>query len=140
MPRSAGRGLRPALSCYTRAIMPLTYLKYTLSSGYFQNWLVAGPAQRPLSLAEVANSSRTLASLQRNYEAGSGVSEPPADLGPLGPISTEQPLIAWRYYRCRDDHFVDLTRTLPGAAYLRAWAYTELNLPAAADTTLVVTT
>lgn len=119
--------------------MPISSLIYTLSAGYVQNWLVAGPLVHPVTSGEAAQADPASTIVQRHFEAGSGVAEPPVDLGPLGPVSTEQQGATWRYYRCRDDHFVDLTTAHSGWCYLRAWAYAQLHVPESLAVTLTLT-
>ena len=124
--------------------MAISYLKYNLSNGYFQNWLVAGPLVVPATQvppATAAAAEDTAASIVgRFFEKDSGVTEPAVDLGPLGPVTQDNPLLVWHYYSCRDDHFVDLTTASAGWSYLRSWAYAQLNVAAAQDVRLVLTT
>lgn len=120
--------------------MAITNLKYTLSDGYFQNWLVAGPLLQPVSEVDLAASDPAGRIVQRYFEPGSGITEPPVDAGPLGPVTKDNPLITWRYYRCRDDHYVDFTTVYPAWCYLRAWAYAQLSAPAPQDVRLILTT
>jgi hypothetical protein len=118
--------------------MPNTLLHYNLTDDYLQNWLVAGPLALPVDVPEPPPPPEVLArtAVRLLTEPASGVTEPPVDLGPLG----DQPDLTWRYYRCRDDHFVDLTQAQPSYTYLRAWAYAQVTLPAAQSVQLVLTT
>ena len=47
---------------------------------------------------------------------------------------------AWVYYRCREDHLVDLSRVYESRQYVRAWATTELVSRAAQTATFRLTT
>src|ERR1051325_11674799 len=105
--------------------MSISQLNYTLSEGYFQNWLVAGPIVRPVGT---------------EAELDSGVTQPPVDLGPVGPLTQEHPDLTWRYYQCLPDHYVDLSSVQPAACVLQAWAYARLHLDAASAVTFALTT
>ncbi len=115
--------------------MTPTYLRYPLAHGFVDHWLVAGPQARPTPPAET-----DLALLQRLHEPGSGVTEPVVDLGPLTAPSGDAKPLTWRYYRSLEDHLVNLTAEYAAYSHVRAWAYTEIQVPAAQPATLVVTT
>ena len=118
-------------------------LHYNLSNGYLQNWLVAGPLLQPVSETDLAApdpAARIAQTLSQRFEPDSGITEPPVDVGPLGPVTKDNPLIVWRYFNCRDDHYVDFTTVSPAWSYLRAWAYAQLSMPAPRDIRLVLTT
>ncbi len=115
--------------------MTPTYIRYPLTNGFVDHWLVAGPQVR---LAPPSHTETDLGLLQHFHEATSGVTEPVADLSPLtAPVEGQKPL-AWRYYRTLDDHLVDLTKAQAALSHLRAWAYAEIHVPAAQAATLVV--
>ena len=48
--------------------------------------------------------------------------------------------LTWRYVRCLDDHFVDLTAFYHTCHYLRSWAYAQVIVPAVQQVTLILTT
>jgi hypothetical protein len=110
--------------------MTITELKYKLNKGFIHNWLVAGPLA-----VSVANATPDLTNVQKleimrqYHDLDGGVSEIPVDLGPLGSETKENPLLTWRYYRCRDDHYVDLTSNYATCQYIRSWAYTQVITP-----------
>ena len=108
--------------------MTTTFLEYPLSDVFVHNWLVAGPLALPAPepTAPLREASQSLELIQRLSEPASGVTEPVIDLGPL---TAADPKPAWRYYRCRADHFVDFTTRHPAQTYLRAWAYAQLRVP-----------
>ena len=118
--------------------MPTTLLTYSLSDGYLQNWLVAGPLSTPVKVTGLPGTAvaQVRAALRRLPAAESGVTEAPVELGPLG----TDPAVTWRYYRCRADHFVDFTSSQPAYAHLRAFAYAQVVVPAAQPVELVLTT
>ena len=48
--------------------------------------------------------------------------------------------LTWRYARCRDDHFVDLSAFYHTCHYLRAWAYAEVSCAEPQELTCILTT
>jgi hypothetical protein len=119
--------------------MSVYYAAYHLQNGYVHNWIVAGPQAIPVADLERFTGEDFKFQIARHHHAeASGISEPPAELArfTLGD-GTE---LAWRYVRCRDDHFVDLTAFYHTCHYLRAWAYTHVASPVAQEATLVLTT
>ena len=118
--------------------MPTTFLNYNLSDGYLQNWLVAGPVATPVKLAGpyATPAAQAQDALRELALEGTGVTASPVDLGPLGGSTAAN----WRYYRTRDDHFVNFTSHRPAYTHLRAWAYAQVTVPAAQTARLVLTT
>jgi hypothetical protein len=120
--------------------MAITNLSYTLSSGFIHNWLVAGPELIPVEkLSSLPQDNLELAILRNHYAADPGVTEIPVDLGPLKTTDENTTPLLWHYYRCTDDHFIDLTSTYKTCHYLRAWAYVQVSFPAAQEVILVMT-
>jgi len=116
--------------------MTPTFIRYPLAHGFVDHWLVAGPQVR---LAPPTHTETDLGLLQHFHEAASGVTEPVADLGLLtAPVEGEKPL-TWRYYRCLEDHLVDLTAAYAAPSHVRGWAYAQIQAPAAKAVTLVLT-
>lgn len=121
--------------------MITTFLRYPLSGGYLHHWLVAGPQHVRAEAGDApAPPSAGPDLLRRFFEPASGITEAPIDLGPLGLASANDPVLTWRYYHCRDDHFVDFSTTHRELSYARAWAYAQLSAPAAQAAPLVLTT
>jgi hypothetical protein len=120
--------------------MATTFLHYQLTNGYLHNWLVAGSLVVADAGVDATGPDAAERIIQRYYEPESGVGDPPVDAGPLGPLTKEHPLLTWRYYPCREDHFVDLTTAYPTWGYARGWAYAQLHLAAAQDVRLILTT
>ena len=117
--------------------MPIFYAGYDLQNGYIHNWLVAGPKALPVpDLGRFRGNDIKLQIARHYYEADSGVTRRPVENEPLGEGSD----LAWTYYPCREDHFVDLSAFYHTCHYLRAWAYAILEAPAAQEVTLVLTT
>jgi hypothetical protein len=127
---------RPAM-LYSVA-MPITYLNYSLSNQYLQNWLVAGPLSVPVSLTEPVSSpeDRTLKAIHLVYDPEPGVTDAPVDLAPFQGRKD----VVWHYHRCGEDHLVDFTDHQPDFTFLRAWAYAQVMLPAAQEVELSLTT
>ena len=121
--------------------MTMTELKYKLSNGFIHNWLVAGPLAVPVTNINTNLDNDPKLEIMRQYhDPDAGVSEIPVDLGSLGPVSKENPLITWRYFRCRDDHYVDLTSNYATCQYLHAWAYTQVVIPSEREVGVELTT
>jgi hypothetical protein len=120
--------------------MATTFLHYQLTKGYLHNWLVAGPLVVAVAGVDTTGPDAAQRILQRYYEPESGAGDPPVDVGPLGPLTKDYPALTWRYYACREDHFVDLTTAYPTWGYARGWAYAQLHVSAAQDVRLIMTT
>ncbi len=121
--------------------MEKSNLSYNLSNGFVNNWLIAGPEMIPVKkITSFPQNQLEMGILKQNYSSDSGVSEIPVDMGSLKVADPNPNPISWRYYRCADDHFVDLTATYTTCNYLRAWAYVQVTFPEAAALDLVMTT
>ncbi|MGE5221905.1 MAG: hypothetical protein ACM3PY_05685 [Omnitrophica WOR_2 bacterium] len=114
-------------------------LKYTPSNGYLHNWLVAGPQIIPVSSLDLSHPENRAEVMMRTFDPESGVAGSPVDLGPLGPLTQQNPALTWRYYRCREDHYIDFSAFFPARCYLRSWAYAQLIMPSMQDVTVVLT-
>ncbi len=118
--------------------MSVAYLKYEPSDGYVHHWLVAGPHAVPVDdLPSLQGSDPRPAVARRYHEEGPGFSGEPAERASVLIGDAE---LTWRYLRCLDDHFLDLTGFYHTAHYLRSWAYAEVVCPAARGATFVLTT
>ncbi|MEA3345144.1 MAG: hypothetical protein U9Q78_02685, partial [Chloroflexota bacterium] len=131
--------------------MSTYYIPYDLhEEGYIDNWLVAGPQEIPVSdLERFSGEEFELQIARHYYEEDSGVTQSPREWEPPLTIGDED--FRWRYTRCREDHFVDLSGS-PGPTgrqartgypiphYLRAWAYAEVRCPEAQEATFTLTT
>jgi len=111
------------------------YLEYALQDGYIHNWLVAGPQEIGIPAPEGGEDRSEIA--RRFYRRISEIHEQPVELGTFQSGSAE---LTWRYRKCLDDHFVDLSATYPSWHYLRAWAYAQVVSPAEQAATFVLTT
>jgi hypothetical protein len=127
----------------SNTLTELSYLRYELVDGYVHNWLVAGPQRIPVSPSAGADP------FDGSDEAGAatdvmdpGITEPPAEWPRF--VSHRVRIGdyegTWSYLRTQEDHFVDLSEMVPTPQQLRAWAYTEIDLPVEQDVTLLLTT
>jgi hypothetical protein len=118
--------------------MPTSYLEYQLENGYIHNWLVAGPqATYVPDLERFKGPDAKLRIARHYYERDSGIAQAPAERDTFAAGDTT---LTWRYARCGDDHFVDLTAFYHTCHYLRSWAYAEVVCPAPQEMTCVLTT
>lgn len=114
------------------------YIDADLRDGCIDTWLVAGPEVREIAdLERFSGADYKLQIVRDRYDPTPGVTLDPVELGGL---SEGEPGLSWRYYRCRDDHYVDLSGFYHIASHLRAWAYAELIMPAARAAQLALTT
>ena len=117
--------------------MSFNYLEYPLNNGYINNWLVAGPLSTPIEGPERFKDDETLYKLQitrQSYRQDVTLSETPVDRETTG-INGDK--LTWRYTRCHEDHFVDVTNFYPTWQHLRTWAYAQINSPAPKQVTFV---
>ena len=118
--------------------MTVSYLEYRLHRGYIHNWLVAGPQATPVTKLEQFAGSEIKAEISRSYYRRlSEINEPPVELGSFQVDDAE---LAWRYHKCPDDHYVDLSASYATCHYLRAWAYTQVIAPRQSQATFTLTT
>src|SRR3954447_4904148 len=107
-----------------RKYVSVSYLEYQLQNGYIHNWLVAGP--HPTAVADLdrfVGDDYKLQIAQHYYQRESGIAQPPAE---RDTFAVGETTLTWRYARCHDDHFVELTAFYHTCHYLRSWAYAEL--------------
>jgi hypothetical protein len=122
--------------------MELSYLRYELTDGYIHNWLVAGPQRIPVSGSDCDDACAWgEPDAAASTATDSGVTEMPAE---WPRFARHRVMIGdyegtWVYLRTQEDHFVDLSEVVPTRQLLRAWAYTQVELPAAQDVTLSLT-
>ncbi len=119
--------------------MAIAFVRYPLHNGYIHNWLVGGP-QVEMQNAPRARGAASLPTLD--------ITDLPVERGPLtegtftvggeGPIPRYEGI--WTYTRCAEDHFVNLSTYSATGAYLRAWAYAQVDVPEAQDVTFALTT
>jgi len=121
--------------------MELSYLRYDLVDGYIHNWLVAGPQQIPLEgdSWDGQSGKETLGQIETQQETG--LTEEPAEwsrfLGHKVMIGDYEGV--WAYHRTQEDHFIDLSIVSPVRQLVRAWAYTQVDVPSDQDVTLLLT-
>ena len=114
------------------------YLEYQLERGFIHNWLVAGPyATEVVDLDRFAGVDYKLQIAQHHYHRLSEILEQPVERDTFQIGDTE---LTWCYYRCLDDHFVDVSVFHHTCHYLRTWAYSQVMAPSAQDVSMVLTT
>ena len=107
--------------------MPVQYLEYQLQIGYVHNWLVAGPQATSVpDLGQFQGEDSRLQIARHFYKSISDILRPPVERDLLQAGDTE---LTWQYYRCLDDHLVDLSTFQPTTHYLKSWAYPDPDHP-----------
>ncbi|MDI7274507.1 MAG: hypothetical protein QME94_00875 [Anaerolineae bacterium] len=118
--------------------MPIPCLAYELRNGYVHNWLLAGPQAIPVSDLERFQGQDTRLQIARFYYTEEpGVARLPVERETHSVGGVE---LTWEYFRCGDDHFVDLSAFYRTCHYLRAWAYARVAAPRASEVTCTLTT
>lgn len=113
------------------------FIAYDLQNGYIHNWLVAGPQAIPVEdLHRFQGPHFRFQIAHHYYEEGSGIARVPVGNDTLTVGDGTQ---RWRYYRCLDDHLVDLSAFYHTCHYLRSWAHVRLKCPSAQEVTFVLT-
>jgi len=110
--------------------MTVSYVEYELQSGYIMNWLVAGPQEISGGMnSNVPDLAYKKQIVEKYSTAKQEISTLPVERGPLteGVFSIGDYQGEWSYYRCKEDHLVDLSTSSYANAYVRAWAYTQLT-------------
>jgi hypothetical protein len=114
------------------------YLTYSLKNGYVHNWLVAGPHATPVEGLEQFQGDDYKLQIARHYHRRlSEIHEPPIEKGTFQVGEEEH---AWRYYRCLDDHYVDLSTFYHTTHHLRSWAYCQVEASSPQQVSLTLTT
>ena len=114
------------------------YLEYKLQSGYLHNWLIAGPAETPVEdLDRFPGKDFKTQIAQHYYHKLSEIHEQPVERGTFQVGDQE---LTWQYFRCADDHLVDVSAFYHTCHHLRTWAYTQVNAPEAGQVSMVLTT
>ncbi len=103
--------------------MTKAYLQYALHDGFVHNWLVLGPRVAPLDGG--CTPSALLGTTADPVIEAEAVEPAAADDGKVAFDGFEG---NWRYYRCAEDHFVDLSGSTRNNHSHTAWAYVELEV------------
>jgi hypothetical protein len=118
--------------------MSVYYAEYALQDGFIDNWLVAGPQAIEVPELERFQGQDLKPQITRHYyDPEPGITDMPVE---SDEITVGDADLRWRYSRCPDDHFVDLTAFYHTPHYLRAWAYAQLVSPSTQQVTFVLTT
>ncbi|GAB4161563.1 MAG: hypothetical protein Fur005_19140 [Roseiflexaceae bacterium] len=114
------------------------YVDSNLLNGFVQHWLLAGPLVRVIeNLDQYQGSEYKYQVVRDRYQADPGLGEPPFELEPVHP---DHPDLTWQLYRCREDHFVDLSGFYHLTSHLQAWAYCEIVAASSEEVQLALTT
>ena len=120
--------------------MTMTDLKYKLDQGYIHNWLVAGPLESPIKdIPSDLNNQAKLELVKQYTNPQLDVTVTPVDLGSLGQITQQNPLLTWQYYSCREDHFIDFHKNYASCQLVRSWAYAQVNVRTEGEIKIVLT-
>jgi hypothetical protein len=106
-----------------------SYVEYGLQDGYLINWLAAGPQAVPeQDYSKKATNSDPQQFAAQFLEVKSSITNSAVERGPLneGIFSVDGYKGEWNYYRCQEDHLVDLSTSFDTSHVVRAWAYTQL--------------
>jgi hypothetical protein len=118
--------------------MSIHYVRYELEKGFIHNWLVAGPqAMAVLDLDRFQGPDWKTQIARHYYASDSGVAHMPVE---NEPFETGETKLGWSYFRCDEDHFVDRTAFYHTTHYLRTWAYSRVESPAAQEVACSLTT
>jgi hypothetical protein len=113
--------------------MAIAFVRYPLHNGYIHNWLVGGPQVETQNFASLPTLDITDLPVERgSLTEGTFTVEGEEDIPRYEGV--------WTYTRCAEDHFVNLSTYRPTRAYLRAWAYAQVEVPQAQDMTFALTT
>jgi hypothetical protein len=112
-----------------RQLMTTKFLEYRLNDGYIQNWLVAGPYTQDIDGYLNQNrldEAQKIEIVRKFHDQKAELAEMPVDRAKGSVNSVE---VTWNYFRCHQDHFIDLTQFYPTWKYACGWAYTRLSVP-----------
>jgi hypothetical protein len=139
--RKSWCGQRNSKAMTEKTQSALETLSYPLVDGFVHNWLVAGPYALPVDLAQFHG-----AEIKQQIVGQYSQQQPPFTGAPaeqtgftVQDAQGEHPF-TWRAVTCLDDHFVDLTGFYHTCHYLCAWAYAEIEMPAAGEVQFRLTT
>lgn len=109
--------------------MELQHMTYPLQDGWVHNWLVAGPQNTPVAPGEYKFDADLRPPLVKQFFT----LEPLVSGAPVEGTVVEagKSLLSWKYFRCEDDHLIDLSAWHPKSDYVRAWAFCVLHSPTA---------
>ncbi|MGE5224013.1 MAG: hypothetical protein ACM3PY_16355, partial [Omnitrophica WOR_2 bacterium] len=119
--------------------MATNFLEYPLEEGYIHNWLIAGPQSTPIP--ELNDLQGEM--LERKTQISRSYSEPdyPLNAPPVDgdTFKKKGDKFTWNYFRCHEDHFVDVSDTYPTWQHLRTWAYTQVRSRGSYPVTFILT-
>jgi hypothetical protein len=99
--------------------MSQKYLEYPLVEGHIHNWLVVGP---------------------HIFSEGQGTFPMPLHPIERDLLQIDEREYRWKYSRCELDHLIHLPTYTPTQKFLKGWAYSIIQTPAAVKAVLVLET
>lgn len=107
--------------------MAFQNLEYALKGGFIHHWLVAGPFTRPVT--EVTEQPK---------ESQSPGLPPLENIADRATMRVGEFEGRWRYFRCLEDHRVDVAHQSATVAEGFLWAYTHLEFPRGGEGALTI--
>ena len=118
--------------------MAISDLEYQLQNGYIHNWLVAGPQAICVQDLHRFDGADFKLQIAHDYlEREVALPQAPVERDTFTAGGTD---LTWRYIRCVDDHFVDLTAFYHTCHYLQARAYAQVVCPSTQTVNFILTT
>lgn len=111
----------------------INFLEYPLANNFIHNWLVSVPTHTPLQDPAWTRQSAVKAHLEVKPQ----LNGQPADMTTTQVNGTNT---TWHYFRCQEDHYLDISDTYPAATYWQTWAYTQLKSPVTVQVVFELTT
>jgi hypothetical protein len=122
--------------------MQTKFVHFNVENGYLDHWLLAGP-QKFWVEEDKFTPETSLEQIASQYEDPElGIEDLPVERGPLtsGKFIKGDYTGSWEYYACGEDHRVDQSVYIPLCAFLRSWAYNQLNSKVEQPAVLQITT
>jgi hypothetical protein len=118
-------------------------LEYALSSDAITDWLAAGPLAVSVPDLERFPGADFKTQIARAcYQPTLEIETEPSEAAPfeLERVAGDPLKLTWEVVHCDDDRFVDVSAFYHTCHHLRTWAFAQIHLPAALETTGVLTT
>ncbi len=120
--------------------MTAAFLEYKLQDGFINNWVVAGPLTSPVQGLDLATKSGPADKKEMYRQRYHPELDIEGEIADQYDATIEGKVIPWRYVRCKQDHYVDLSTSLPSWQHLKAWACSTLRIPDSQMVSFVLTT
>lgn len=109
--------------------MSVSTVEYELQQGFIHHWLVAGPQEIPLKLeGSFLDQGIKQSTAKRFHTSKQEITITPVERGTVdeGTFTLGEYKGEWNYYRCKEDHLIDLSASFHTFGFVRSWAYTQL--------------